>query len=177
MAAKRYHTVLVVLHWLLAILMLVEVGMGSTFLKSLSNDMPEKLLALRNHMAAGNLILILTVIRFIVRLRTEHPIPITGSSAFLDRLAAFGHYGLYFLTILMGVSGLALAAETDLPTIVFDGIGSLPANFDGIGARIAHGWIAQLLILLIIGHILAAIYHQYVRKDGLLSRMGFGARH
>jgi cytochrome b561 len=31
-------------------------------------------------------------------------------------------------------------------------------------------------MLLIAGHVAAALYHQFVRKDGLLRRMWFGAR-
>ncbi len=177
MTPKRYHTALVALHWLLAILMLLELGMGSTFLTHFSNDMPEKLQALRNHMAAGNLILILTIIRFVVRFKTAHPVPAYVGNEGMNQLATIGHHGLYGLTILMGLSGLLLAAQTGLPAIVFDGIGHLPANFNGIGARLAHGWVAQALIALVVGHVLAAIYHQYVRKDGLLGRMGFGRRY
>jgi cytochrome b561 len=39
-----------------------------------------------------------------------------------------------------------------------------------------HGIVAKLLMLAIALHIGAALYHQFVRRDGLLSRMGFGRR-
>jgi len=58
----------------------------------------------------------------------------------------------------------------------FKGIGHLPADFSGHAARVAHGVLAKLLIALIAGHALAALYHQFIRKDGLLGRMGFGSR-
>lgn len=174
MTPKRYHTALVLLHWLLAFLILLELGLGSTFLTHFSNDMPEKLLALRNHMAAGGLILILTIIRFIVRLKTKHPAPASVGNAVLNRPAVFAHYGLYLLTVLMATSGFVLAVQADLPAVVFEGVGSLPTDFSGFDSRIAHGWIAKCLIALIAVHVLAAFYHQFIRKDGLLGRMGFG---
>ncbi|MDR2852884.1 MAG: cytochrome b/b6 domain-containing protein, partial [Burkholderiaceae bacterium] len=123
MTVKRYHAALVALHWLLALLLLVEIGLGSTFLTHTSNDAPEKLLALRNHMAAGNLILILTLIRLAVRLKTAHPPPAygghTGWERGWDRLSTAAHYLLYLLTVLMAASGLALAAQAGLPQVVF----------------------------------------------------------
>jgi cytochrome b561 len=176
MTVKRYHAALVALHWLLVLLMLVELGLGSTFLAHTPNDVPEKLLALRNHMAAGNLILILTLIRLAVRLKTAHPPPAYGHSTAWNRLTAAGHYALYLLPVLMATSGLALAAQTGLPQVVFKGIGQLPADFSGHAARVVHGVLAKLLIALIAGHALAALYHQFIRKDGLLRRMGFGPR-
>lgn len=42
----------------------------------------------------------------------------------MDQLVAIGHYGLYVLTALKAVSGLVLAARTNLPLVVFDGIGT-----------------------------------------------------
>jgi cytochrome b561 len=174
MAVKRYHAALVALHWLLALLMLVELGLGSTFLKHTPNDVPEKLLALRNHMVTGNLILILTLIRFAVRLKTARPPPAYGSSAAWNRLTVAGHYALYLLPMLTAASGLALAAQTGLPQVVFEGIGHLPADFSSYAARTAHGLLAKLLMALLAGHALAALYHQVIRKDGLLGRMWFG---
>jgi hypothetical protein len=39
---------------------------------------------------------------------------------------------------------------------------------------VAHG--GRLLAILIAGHISAALYHQFVVKDGLFRRMWFGER-
>jgi cytochrome b561 len=40
----------------------------------------------------------------------------------------------------------------------------------------AHAALATLLAILIAAHIAAALYHQFVLKDGLLRRMWFGRR-
>ena len=171
MSVKRYHGSLIALHWVLALLVLVELALGSTFLIHTANDVPEKLMALRNHMVAGILILILTVIRLLVRLKTTHPAPAYGEHAWLNRFTELGHYALYLLPLVMSISGLVIAAQTDLPRVVFEGLGQLPTNFDGLAARAVHGIAATLLILFVVGHVLAALYHQFIRKDGLLGRM------
>ncbi len=64
-----------------------------------------------------------------------------------------------------------------LPDIVFGGSGDpLPASFEAFSARTVHGLLAWVLGALIAAHVLAALYHHFVRKDGLLKRMWYGAR-
>jgi cytochrome b561 len=41
---------------------------------------------------------------------------------------------------------------------------------------VAHGYLALLLVGCIVLHVLAALYHQFVRKDRLFRRMWFGRR-
>ena len=172
----RYHGALVALHWLLALLLIVALAMGTLALKSVPNSSPDKIAALQGHMVAGGLILLLTLIRLVVRLKTAHPAPATTGNALLDRLAPLTHWGLYGLVLLMAGSGVAMSVLAGLPQIVFGGVGSLPANFDALPPRAVHGIVAKLLMLAIGLHIAAALYHQFVRHDGLLARMGLGKR-
>jgi cytochrome b561 len=39
-----------------------------------------------------------------------------------------------------------------------------------------HGSFGYLLALLVVIHILAALYHQFIRGDNLLARMWYGSR-
>jgi cytochrome b561 len=125
-------------------------------------------------MVFGGLILVLTLIRLVVRLRTEHPAPVVTGMAFADRLAPLVHWGLYALVIVMAASGIGISILAGLPDIVFGGQGALPADFKNFPPRLVHGIVAKLLMLAIALHVGAALFHQLVRKDRLLSRMGFG---
>ena len=176
MSPKRYHPALVTLHWLLALLLIVSLAMGTLALKTVPNSSPDKIDALRGHMIAGGLILLLTVIRLVTRLSTKHPAAASTGYALADRLAPLTHWALYLLVLLMAGSGVAMSVLSGLPAIVFQGVGSLPADFNALPPRAVHGIEAKLLMLLIALHIVAALYHQFVRRDGLLSRMGFGRR-
>ena len=176
MQPARYHTALVALHWLLALLLIVALSMGTFALKTVPNSSPDKIDALRGHMIAGGLILLLTLVRLAVRLKTAHPAPASTGYALLDRLAPATHWALYGLVLLMAGSGVAMSVLAGLPGIVFGGVGSLPVNFDALPPRAVHGIVAKLLMLFIAMHIAAALYHQFVRRDGLLARMGFGRR-
>ncbi|MFM1925553.1 MAG: hypothetical protein RIT44_1359 [Pseudomonadota bacterium] len=170
----RYHPALVTLHWLLAILILVALSMGTWVLQEIPNSSPEKLWALKGHMVAGALILLLTLLRLAVRLTTAHPAPASSGHALLDRLAPIMHGGLYALVLVMAGSGIAMSVLAGLPDTVFLGVGQLPVNFDHLVPRAVHGWVATLLMLAVGLHVAAGFYHHFVRRDGLLRRMGFG---
>lgn len=172
---SRYHPALVTLHWVSALLLIVALVAGTLVLAPVPNSDPSKLLSFRLHMGLGFVIGILTLIRLAVRAKTAHPAPATTGIALADRAAPLAHWALYALILAMVGSGVALSLNSGLGNAVFFG-GEMPANFEGIAARAAHGIIATLLMITIGLHIVAAIWHQGVRKDRLLSRMGYGKR-
>jgi cytochrome b561 len=166
--ASRYHPLLVVLHWLLAVLILAALVVGFFGLAAMPNADPAKIAVLRWHMAGGMLILALTLVRFVVRLLTAKPAP-------ANRLAPLVHYGFYLLVVLMVGTGFATGLLAGLPEIVFAQSGApLPATFAVYPTFQAHFWLATLLAALVVLHVLAALHHQLVQRDGLLRRMGLG---
>ena len=174
---KRYHPLLVILHWLLALMIIGGLIMGTFVLAATPNSDPFKMTSLTMHMSMGIAILVLMIIRLIVRFTTRKPPHADIGNALLNKGAIAAHWAFYILVIAMCVSGLAIANIAGLPAIVFGGSGDpLPANFDDIPPRAAHGAIATLLMLLILAHAAAGLYHHFVRKDGLLGRMWFGNR-
>ena len=177
MLPSRYHPVLAALHWLLAFLLIALLAAGTFSLKMVPNASPDKVNLLRIHMAMGSAILVLMLIRLAVRLATQHPAAATTGNTQLDTLAPWVHWILYGLVFVMAGSGIGMAALAGLPDIVFAGHGSLPVNFDAFPQRAAHGIAAKLLMLTIAMHAAAALYHHFVRRDGLLSRMGWGSRY
>ena len=174
---KRYHPLLVVLHWLLAIMIIVGLFMGKNVLSATANTDPEKLVYLKMHMSAGIIILVLMTVRLVVRFFTTKPAHADIGNSFLNKLGIATHYLFYLVVILMAGSGLATANLAGLPEIVFGGSGApLPADFSEYPPRAAHGILGVILLLLVVGHVLAFLYHQFVRKDSLFSRMWFGRR-
>jgi cytochrome b561 len=174
---SRYHPLLVTLHWLLAVLIIAALTIGFFWLAVTPNADPQKIGVLRLHMAAGMLILALMVIRFIVRICTARPPAATTGHPGLDRLAPVSHYGFYVLVVLMAGTGFATGILAGLPEIVFAESGDpLPPSFAIYPTWIAHFYLATLLVAFISLHTLAALYHQFVRKNGLFRRMFFGRR-
>ncbi|MEA3303041.1 MAG: cytochrome b/b6 domain-containing protein [Pseudomonadota bacterium] len=175
---NRYHPVLVALHWILALMLALGLVMGGNVLSNTPNSDPQKLLFLKIHMSAGITILVLMVLRLVVRLLTKKPAPADIGHSLLNKLGVATHYLLYVLVILIGVSGLVTANLAGLPDVVFGASGvPLPATFDDYPSRVAHGILGFILLLVIIGHVSAFLYHQFLRKERLFSRMWFGKRY
>lgn len=173
---SRYHPLLVVLHWLLAVLIIAMLCAGFFLLAPMPNIDPQKISILLVHMSLGMLILGLTSIRFVVRLSTAKPAAATGFAA-LDRTAPAAHYGFYLLVVLMAGSGLATAILAGLNRSVFQKTGeALPASFTAYPTSTAHFYLALILASLIVLHVAAALYHQFALGDHLLRRMWFGWR-
>lgn len=169
----RYHPVQVSLHWLTAILVFAAFGLG----KIMSGQPNEaaKIPLLAAHMALGLTTLLVIVVRFITRLRLTKPAHASAGNIWLDRLGQLVHYALYLLVLLMSISGMSLSMQAGLTPIVFGGSGaSLPADFYAFSARLLHGFVAPALLLLVLLHVSAAFYHQWVLKDNLLARMWYG---
>jgi cytochrome b561 len=53
----------------------------------------------------------------------------------------------------------------------------LPADFWVFPMRPVHYVISRLLMALIALHVVAALYHTFILRDGLLRRMWFGRRY
>ena len=166
----RYHPILVALHWLVALLIFMALAAGF-FLKGLPNE-PAKLGPLNIHMMVGRLILFLMVARFVTRLITPKPAPADAGNPLLNKLASLVHGLLYLAAIAMAVAGMGTVVQAGLNQPG----ASLPEDFFVFPARYGHGYLAIALIVLIAVHVGAALYHQFIRKDNLLSRMWFGKR-
>jgi cytochrome b561 len=173
----RYHGLLIVLHWLLALGLVATLAYGFLVVTPTANTDVRKIDMLRLHMAGGMLLFALMLLRLIVRLVTRHPPPVASGNAGLDRLAWLVHWAFYGLVLLMATTGLATAVLAKLNEIVFAESGApLPADLGLYPTRVVHGYLAWVFVVLIALHVVAALYHHLVRDDGLLGRMGFGPR-
>jgi cytochrome b561 len=182
---KRYSPALVTLHWIIAILIF-----GTAFLANGGEGGREGggaapiagIPILGVHMILGLTILVLLVIRFIVRWRTQHPEWASTGNRFLDKVGELTHWALYLLTFAMTITGITLATRGNRLARTFGLAGATssgqfqPGQFRPRGFSIGmfHGAVWFFLLLLILLHIGAALYHQFFLKDNLLGRMWYG---
>ena len=130
-------------------------------------------------MILGIVTLVLLTVRLFARWFTKHPDWVTAGNTFFDLVGKVTHFGLYFFTYSITVTGIIMASQRGLFARVL-GIGTAVARgvgrrgFDGFALGAFHGLSWSLLFLLILPHVGAALYHQFVLKDNLLSRMWFG---
>lgn len=173
----RYSPLLVILHWAMAIIILLALVVGGPMVAATPNDDPMKIEMLAGHMFGGLMIGALLIVRLITRIATRKPPAATAGHALLDLGSKLSHWGFYVLIAVVVGSGMAMSAAAGLPAIVFEQSGDpLPASFFEFPARAVHGVATKLLLALIVVHALAALYHQFVLRDGLFRRMWFGGR-
>lgn len=171
----RYHPVHVVLHWLIAIMVIGAIAIGMVFLDSTPNSAPEKVTYLQYHSLWGQVLALLLVARLITRFMLKRPAPADTGYPLLNLASKIVHLLLYVGIIAMLLSGASMSMQAGLMQ-VFAGQGSLPEDFWAFPPRGIHGITYSILFILILLHIGAALYHQFIRKDNLLARMWFGKR-
>ena len=127
------------------------------------------------HKSLAVTVAILTVIRVFVR--DKHPAPPlpVAMTSIQVKLAHLGHFLLYFMMFVMPIQGL-LMINSSGKALSFWGLFDLPVLVDK-NKPLRHflGEVHELggyvFLALIILHVLATIQHQFILKDGLLSRM------
>jgi cytochrome b561 len=172
---KRYSPVLVTIHWIMAFLILTTViliGMSEGVAKIAGIPI------LGIHMIIGITLLVLLIVRFFVRWRTQHPEWATTGNRFLDKIGELTHWALYLFIFGMTVTGITLATQGNRFARAFGlaSTASQPGQFHPRSFSIGmfHGAIWFFLFLLILLHVGAALYHQFILKDNLIARMWYG---
>ncbi len=170
----RYHPFYVVLHWMMAVPIILNLLTGMFALDPMP-DTPVKIGPLSVHAIAGMLIAILLVVRLIARFVLPRPATANENNPFLRFVANATHFLLYVGIIGMVISGMGLLTMANLPA-VFRGEVPFPSDFMDFLPRIGHGLTATILLALVGLHIAAALYHQFIVKDNLLARMSIGRK-
>jgi cytochrome b561 len=171
----RYHPVHVVLHWLVALMVIGAFAVGLIFLDSTPNSAPEKVTYLSYHSLWGILLALVLVSRLITRFVFKRPAPADAGHPVLNMIGKATHFLLYVGVFVMLLSGAGMAMQAGLMN-VFAGQGALPEDFRVFPPRGVHGMMFSILFILILLHVGAALYHQFIRKDNLFGRMWFGKR-
>jgi cytochrome b561 len=178
---EGYGLVAIAFHWVLAVLILGQIGLGLTMLRVESQRLAFDLI--QWHKSFGVLILALVVLRLGWRLINPRPMPWPGLRRWERRASAAAHRGLYGVFLALPLTGWALVSTTVLPipTLIF-GLFVLPHLPLGVSEAAEEFWaavhslLAYAAIMLVGVHVLAALRHHFILRDGVLKRMIYPAR-
>ena len=161
------------LHWLMAVMIFGLLALG-LYMHELPLS-PQKLQLYSWHKWAGVTVFLLVWLRLAWRI--THPAPPLPASTppLARRLAAAGHGALYLFMILIPLSGWLMSSAKGFQTVWF---GVLPIP-DLLGRDAAlgesleevHETLNVLLMIALAGHVLAALWHRFVRRDGVFERI------
>jgi len=172
---ETYTKVAIFLHWLIGLLIIFMLGFG-LLLDDIPNDY--KFQAYQLHKSIGLTILALSFIRLFWRLTHRAP-PLPVHMKPWEKFAAHAsHYILYALMICIPLTGWALVSSSPMnfPTMWF-GLFQWPhlplehtkELSDGFAET--HQILAYLTIVLLCGHVGAALKHHFIDKDEVLIHM------
>jgi cytochrome b561 len=170
---EHYRAPTIWLHWIVGIGLLVQLGLG-VFMVDIPRETPDRAFYFNLHKSLGLTLALFIALRFAYRLR--HTVPAFPSRmARWERLAArASHYMLYACMILMPVTGY-IGSNFSRFGIKFWGI-ELPI-FGSDDKELREVWfefheiIAWTFVALIIVHVLAALKHLLIDKDGVFQRI------
>ncbi|MDE2401060.1 MAG: cytochrome b [Burkholderiales bacterium] len=173
----RYTGVAMLFHWVLAVAILGAFSMA-LYVDELPLS-PTKLKLLNWHKWAGVSILVLSVLRLLWRLSHRPPALPTPIERAMPgwQLGAYHavHHLMYLLFFVVPLLGWAYSSAHGYP-IVWFGVLPLP-DFVPVDKALAaaikpwHEISAFALIGLVALHVAAALKHQFIDRDGLISRM------
>lgn len=159
------------MHWIVALCVLTIVPVGIA-MNRIEGDWQNTLFNL--HKSLGALILILMTVRIIYRLVHGAP-PHHDLPAFYRVAGSINHWALYILLIVTPIMGWVANSAYGAPTPFF-GLFELPPllskNEDLANTLFArHRFLGYTIAVLFCTHIGAALFHYFIRRDGVLQRM------
>jgi len=174
---RSYGLVAILLHWAIAILFFGQIGLG--YLTQATADDPRLQFDLYQwHKSFGFLVLLLALIRLGWAFSGVKPGPVAGTSRLEVLAAALTHSTLLAMTILVPLTGWAIASSSPLmiPSFVFNLllVPDLPLARSEVAEALwsnIHAVLAYASGILAAAHAGAALYHQLARRDGTLMRM------
>jgi len=167
-----YDGVAITLHWATALLVVIQFALGETwdwFAKPTRETMQSV------HVSFGMLLAALIVARLVWRWIPGHQLsPL--EAGWIKIASKSLHYLLYVLLVTQAATGFAWRWAQG-HAVEFFGLFGIPGPYGAADKATrhllhdVHGKVGWAIIILALGHALAALYHHYVRKDRVLGRM------
>jgi len=181
--SARYDAVAIALHWGIAALIVVDFLLAMSFGQFNPGDTLYFAAAYPLHMSCGGLILALSLARLLWRVAHRRP-PLPDMPWALRALAHASHFLLYVFMIAAPASGWLVLSLRHQRTSVFGlftwawptlpAIASMPSTQRQLWHDVLlplHTRLSYSGMVLLLPHVLAALWHHLVHHDDVLSRM------
>lgn len=165
---KQYSKRTALIHWVIFLLVIAAFFLGH-FLAD-SENTAQKLSLLPVHFLIGDTVLLLVLVRIYFRKKDGEPAP-ANANPLLNKLAAATHVLMNLTLIAVAISGVVTVAASGVIEALKKSDPTLIPDFEQVGAREIHEIFVAVMMLLVVFHIVAALYHQFVVKDNLIHRI------
>ncbi len=170
-ASPRYDTLSVIFHWLS--FLLVALAYLAIEVRG-PRGSASRTLWMNVHIWAGSLLLVTSILRILWRLYRGAPPPVP-SGPLLDWLSRIVHVALYAVVVVQPLLGILIFNLHDKPVVLagldwsFRLVGPSPGLAET--CEEIHEVLGNVFYGVIGLHAAAALWHHYIRRDGLLYRM------
>lgn len=165
---KQYSKRTTLMHWAIFVLVIVAFYLGHEVAES--EDAAGKLAMYPAHFLIGDLILLLTLVRIYFRKKDGAPAD-ANANPLLNKVAALTHLGLNLAILATAISGFITVVTSGVIQAFKANDPSLIPDFHKVPAKEFHELFIGIMVLLVVFHVAAALYHQFVVKDNLLRRI------
>ena len=173
LAIERHPLVTRVLHWATVVFLLVSVS--AILYRETTEQGTLRQVLMELHRQLGLLVLLVLVARVAVCSLKGLANHAPGLSAAMRRAATLAHWSMYGVLAGLILLGWALCNAHAIHLRLF-GVIPLPdlvAADSDLADTLSdyHIWAAWVLLSLLVPHVLAALWHHYIRRDGVLTAM------
>lgn len=166
------------LHWLTVLCLLALFPLGKWMTARAEANLWDDLTNLLYgwHKLIGMAVLILIVLRILAKFASPDPAYGTGVSRTVQVLAKSVHGLMYLLLLVVPLLGWAgVSAFPALITIAGYHLPAMPGipKDQALAKQIfeIHGTLAMALLILVVGHVAAALKHLFINRDNVFQRM------
>ncbi len=168
-----FGAVSIVNHWVIAVLIIVLLAVG-LYMVDLPKGGTARTEWIDFHKSVGILVLVLGVWRVLWRIVCRFPDDVATMPRWQEFAAKTMHILLLIAIVAMPVSGYMRTSMRG-KQVSFFGLFDMPVlpqiEIIGLAAKEVHTWLAYILIVLIVLHVVAALKHHVFDKDATLKRM------
>jgi superoxide oxidase len=168
----QYSKRMVIVHWLIFALLIAAWYFGDSLAET-TDESKATLAGYIVHIAVGGAVLLLALAQLYFRRKDGRP-PLAEDKPILQAVAKNVHYLLYTVLFLLPVTGIliVLNSKAGAALLAFDA-NMLPKEhgFKDVFSHEIHEQLVNVMIALAAIHILGALKHQFIDKDGLMQRM------
>lgn len=171
---ERYTQPAILLHWLIALLVIAAFFLGLTMVDIVGLT-PTKLKYFSWHKWLGITVLGLACLRLLWRLTHPAPAYPARMPRWQKSVAYLLHVLLYALIFAIPISGYVYSLSAGVP-VVYLGLFPLPVFMAPNPElkplfKLFHYWLNMILLAAFCLHVLAALKHQFIDRDGVFKRI------
>lgn len=176
---ERFGSLIKLLHWLIFILVTLQYSIMIRRIY-IPEQAPDNLWYMLLHKSFGLVVLGVAALMIVSRQFGQRP-PYPPGAPYQNLLAKVVHFLLYACLILMPLGGILMTVFSGRALAIF-GYPLISADFIEPNKALSnffytgHIVAAYILLALILPHVIAVLYHHFILKDRVLSRMGFEKR-